>query len=187
MFLFLLIVENLESSEIFKAAAKKSTPGVQVFHQTHLSASVSLEISSDQSFTEFLLWAWACTRHRGYSPFPQAMPSLAGQRQGQRWKDHRECPTVDCQAFSKDNSKEQAFIKNLKQKIGLIPLRVIGRMRMWIMKMQNNTGNQPAGCSSPSSSNVKGPELCPQGFGVQFYLPEETGHQTVGQFLALRN
>lgn len=29
------------------------------------------------------------------------------------------------------------FIKNLKQKIGLITLRVIRVMRMWIMKMQN--------------------------------------------------
>lgn len=152
MFIFLPHCGNFgRFKECWKIAAKSSPLGVQVLHQTHFPGSSSSS-RNIHSFTEFPLQVWACGRHRGYSPCPEAVPGLVAWRQGQRWRDHWEwAPTFNCQSFPEDDCKEQAFTQNLGQKVRMIIHRVIVGMRKWGTERQNtqNSGKWPAGYTIP--------------------------------------
>lgn len=77
------------------------------------------------SLTEFLLWAWTCTRHRGYSPSPcpwqcPVLWDRSRTRGGKTTENGLLLWTVNFPQWT--SSKEQAFVKNLEQKIGMIAL-----------------------------------------------------------------
>lgn len=99
------------------------------------------------SFTEFLLWAWAC-HCPCPCPCPWQCPVLWDRDRTRGGKTTENGLLLWTVNFSqRTSSKEQAFVKNLEQKIGMIALMVIVEKRKWVIKMQNTedkVGNEDA-------------------------------------------